>query len=70
MQLGQVAVRVPRLADLILLKLAAGGSLDLRDAAVLLTLGNRQSLVHEIEERLPDVRPDITPVWRSLLADR
>jgi hypothetical protein len=68
--LGGVPVRVPRLADLILLKLAAGGSLDLHDAAVLLTLGHRDALAREIEERLPDVRPDVSHAWRELLAGR
>jgi hypothetical protein len=70
MSFGDVPVRVPRLADLILLKLAAGGSLDLHDAAVLLTLGDRDALAREIEERLPDVRPDVTHAWRELLAGR
>ena len=67
MALGDVSVPVPRLADLILLKLAAGGSLDLHDATVLLTLGDRDALAREIEERLPDVRPDVTHAWRDLL---
>jgi hypothetical protein len=70
MRLGEVAVRVPRLADLILLKLAAGGSLDLHDAAVLLTLGDRDALAREVEERLPEVRPDVSHRWRQLLAGR
>jgi hypothetical protein len=55
---------------LILLKLAAGGSLDLHDAAVLLTLGHRDTLAREIEARLPDVRPDVSGAWRELLAVR
>ena len=42
---GGVAVPVPRTSDLILLKLAAGGYLDLRDAAALLELGDRDALV-------------------------
>ena len=67
MTLGGMAVRVPRLADLILLKLAAGGALDLHDAAVLLTLSDRDALVREIEERLPEVRPDVSHGWRELL---
>lgn len=70
MRLGEVAVRVPRLADLILLKLAAGGSLDLHDAGVLLTLGDRDALAREIEARLPEVRPDVSHPWRELLAGR
>jgi hypothetical protein len=57
------------LADLILLEPAAGGSLDVRDAAVLLTLSDRGSLVRGIEKRLPEVRPDISQLWRNLLAD-
>jgi len=54
-----VSVPVPRLSDLILLKLAAGGVLDLRDAAVLLEIGDRVALMREVEARIGDVHPDI-----------
>lgn len=59
---------VPRTSDLILLKLAAGGYLDLRDVAALLEVGNRDHLIREVEEVIADVRPDVRGVWRELLA--
>jgi hypothetical protein len=68
MRVAGLEVPVVQLADLILLKLAAGGHLDLHDAAVLLTLADREPLVHAIEGRLPEVRPDVTGAWRDLLA--
>jgi hypothetical protein len=62
------SVRVPRTSDLIMLKLAAGGYLDLRDAAALLAVGDQDSLVAEIETRIADVYPDVRTRWRELLA--
>lgn len=59
---------VARTSDLILMKLAAGGYLDQRDAAALFELGDRVLLVREIESRIDDVRPDIHEAWRSLRA--
>ena len=61
-------IRVARTGDLILLKLAAGGTLDLRDAGALLTLGDRDSLVRDVEAHIDEVRPDIRAAWRELLA--
>ncbi len=58
---------VPRTSDLILLKLAAGGYLDLHDAAALLSLGDRASLAREVETHIGDVRPDVLDLWRDLL---
>lgn len=68
MRVGTVEVRVPRTSDLILLKLAAGGSIDLRDAAALLAVGDRETLIREVEGRLPEVRPDVSATWREVLA--
>lgn len=65
---GPARVPVPLTSDLILLKLAAGGSLDLRDAAALLAVGDRQALIAAVETRLPEVRPDVTQAWREVLA--
>jgi hypothetical protein len=67
MRVGPVDVRVPRTSDLILLKLAAGGSIDLRDAAALLAIGDRDALIGEVESRLPDVHPDVSATWREVL---
>ena len=65
---GGMKIPVPLTSDLILLKLAAGGLLDVRDAAALLEIGDRASLVHEIESRIDDVRPDIRGIWRALVS--
>jgi predicted nucleotidyltransferase len=68
MRIGGVEVRVPLASDLILLKLAAGGILDLRDAAALLAIGDRDALIRDVEDHLPEVRPDVTAAWRDVLA--
>jgi hypothetical protein len=68
MRIAGSEIPVARTSDLIMLKLAAGGFLDLRDAAVLLATGNRAELVREVEAHIDDVRPDIRPAWRELLA--
>jgi hypothetical protein len=67
MTVAGVDVPVARTSDLILLKLAAGGYLDQRDAAVLLTTGNREELVRAVEEHITEVQPDIRPLWNELL---
>lgn len=46
---GTVALRVPRLSDLVLLKVDAGSHLDLHDAAALMELGPKSDLVAEID---------------------
>jgi hypothetical protein len=66
--IGSIRLPVPLASDLILLKLTAGGALDLRDAAALLAAGDRQALMVEVERRLPEVRPDATDAWRQVLA--
>jgi hypothetical protein len=57
---------IPRTSDLILLKLAAGGHLDLHDAAALLAVGDRDQVEREIEAHIGDVRPDVRSLWREL----
>ena len=61
-----LSVPVPGAADLILLKLAAGGALDLRDAAVLLSF-DRERLIAQVESRLPEVRPDARDAWHEVV---
>jgi hypothetical protein len=68
MTIAGVEVPVPGTSDLILLKLAAGGYLDQRDAASLLAIGDRQTLAREIEARIDEVRPAIRDAWQELLA--
>jgi hypothetical protein len=66
--IGGAPIGVPCTGDLVLLKLAAGGTLDLRDAAALLTMGDRDRIVQEVEAHIDDVRPDVRAAWRDLLA--
>ena len=66
--IGGAPIGVPCTGDLILLKLTAGGTLDLRDAAALLTMGDRDRVVQEVEAHIDDVRPDVRAAWRDLLA--
>jgi hypothetical protein len=61
-------MRVPRIADLILLKLAAGGQLDLRDAAALLALSDRSTIVREVEAHIAEIGHEARNAWRELLA--
>ena len=61
-------IPVARTSDLIMLKLAAGGYLDQRDAALLLATGDRAAPAREVEAHIDDVRPDIRQAWRELLA--
>jgi hypothetical protein len=63
-----VTIGVARTSDLILLKLAAGGHLDLHDAAALLALADRASVIADVEARLAEVRPDIRSLWADLLS--
>lgn len=57
---------VPTISDLILLKLAAGGHLDLHDAAALLALGDRDRVRREVEAHIGEVYPDIRARWEDL----
>ena len=62
-----VTLPVATVGDLVLLKLAAGGTLDLRDVAALLQIGDRDALVREVDARIGEVHPEIRAVWRQLL---
>lgn len=66
--IGSTRLLVPLASDLILLKLAAAGALDLRDAGALLAAGDRETLITEVEGRLADVGPDARDAWRQVLA--
>jgi len=61
-----VDLPILRAADLILLKLYAGGPQDRWDIAQLLAAGDHGALVEEIELRLPDLPPEAAALWRSL----
>jgi len=68
--LAGAAVPVPSTSDLILLKLAAGGYTDLHDGAALLAIGDGEATIRDVEARIDEVRPDVRPLWRDLLASR
>jgi hypothetical protein len=59
-------VPVPRSSDLILLKLAAGGGIDLQDAQVLLGIGNREELIAEVEQKLDELDDDAKAAWERV----
>jgi hypothetical protein len=67
LDVGPFRVRVPRASDLILLKLSAGGTLDLQDVAVMLEVaGDRAALVRDVEEHLGDLPAHAQRLWRDL----
>lgn len=63
--LGGTCVPVPVTSDLILLKLAAGGPIDLQDVVALLST-DRERLTREVDEKVSQVRPDVTGVWNRI----
>ncbi|HEY6361832.1 MAG TPA: hypothetical protein VIX63_12045 [Vicinamibacterales bacterium] len=67
LEVGGAPIRVPTTGDLILLKLAAGGYLDLRDAAALLAITDRDLVIRDVEAHIEDVRPDVRALWQELL---
>lgn len=67
LDLGEVNVAVPEAADLVLLKLFAGGPQDAWDIAQLLNGDDRDLIVGEVRLRLGDLPPDCRRLWESLL---
>jgi hypothetical protein len=67
--LGSLTVPIPRAADLVLLKLAAGGPLDLNDIGNLLEIYGDE-LIPLVDAHIADVRPDVRQTWKDLLASR
>jgi hypothetical protein len=67
MRIWGLDVPVPMTSDLILMKLAAGGYLDLHDAAALLEVGDRERVVGEVNAHVNEVRPDVRERWQELL---
>lgn len=65
LQVGYATVPVPRTSDLILLKLAAGGPIDLQDVVALLAT-DRESLIREVDALIDQVRPDVSAAWRRI----
>ncbi|HEV8231115.1 MAG TPA: nucleotidyltransferase [Thermoanaerobaculia bacterium] len=65
-RIDDVVLRVVRAADLILLKLFAGGTQDVWDIEQVLAVGDRKKLVAEVEKRLEDLPPDSSDLWRRI----
>jgi hypothetical protein len=63
-----VTVPVPRTSDLILLKLAAGGYLDLQDVYALLHAGDREHLVQEVGLAIAALPADAQESWKRIVA--
>jgi hypothetical protein len=63
--LGGYIVPVPPASDLILLKLAAGGPIDLQDVISLLHL-DCDRLIREVDDSVASVHPDVTGVWQQI----
>lgn len=66
LDIGGLEMPVARTSDLILLKLAAGGVLDLQDVVVLLAVSGGEEIVREVEERLGDLPLAATEAWRRI----
>jgi hypothetical protein len=60
-------IPVVRAADLILLKLYAGGPQDAWDIQQLLAAEDRESLVVEIDQLLPELPAESAALWRKIL---
>jgi hypothetical protein len=65
LNVGSVEVPVPTISDLILLKLAAGGPMDLQDV-ISLVATDRENLVREVDTKVSSVLPDVVAVWERL----
>jgi hypothetical protein len=67
--IGDIRLPVVAPADLILLKLYAGGSLDRWDIEQLLAASDRQPLVQQVEAGLGSLPPDARRVWASIVGE-
>jgi hypothetical protein len=70
LDVGGIKVPVPLTSDLILLKLTAGGYVDLQDVHVLLEVGDREQVISEVEKRVSALAPDAREAWKTILASR
>lgn len=62
-----IPVPVPRTSDLILLKLAAGGYLDLQDVYALLQVGDREQLIREVAHVIGDLPAEVQESWKRIV---
>lgn len=68
-QLGTISLPVPRTSDLILLKLSAGGPVDLMDARQLLDVGPREQLIAEITATVESLPRELRDAWQRFLSE-
>lgn len=66
--LGEAAIAVPGAADLVLLKLYAGGPQDAWDIAQILNADERETLVREVTARLGDLPEDCRRLWEKVVS--
>lgn len=66
MDVGGLTIRVPPTSDLILLKLAAGGILDLQDVTALLALSDRAEVTAEVDAHIHDLDAEARATWERL----
>jgi hypothetical protein len=69
LQLDTISLPVPRTSDLILLKLSAGGPVDLMDAHRLLDVGDRKALVAEVTATAESVPQELRDAWQRFLSE-
>lgn len=69
MRIETTTLRVPGTADLILLKLFAGGYGDMHDVARLLDIGPREPLVAEVTAALSQLPEEMRARWQRLLRE-
>jgi hypothetical protein len=65
LDVGGAVVPVPIVSDLILLKLAAGGPIDLQDVVALLA-SNPGPLIEQVDRKIDLVHPDVLTTWNNL----
>ena len=68
LDLGGIALPVPRTSDVILLKLFAAGGIDRTDVYELLHLPDREAIVAEVNEHIVELPEDAQQLWRTILA--
>jgi hypothetical protein len=65
-RVGRLKIPVARAADIILLKLYAGGSQDRWDIEQLLALDERETLAADVDSRLDSLPPRCRSLWTAL----
>ena len=65
--IGETEIPIVRAADLILLKLYAGGPQDAWDVEQLLTGPSREELIREVESRLVDLPRESSELWSRIV---